>query len=253
MFIFACKDVYPLQKPLGQNSGMDDSYKRLLVAAREIRGWHTQAEIARGLTREGYAVAEAVMNNWRNRGVSKEGRLKASLIIGCRPHWIESGEGLMREMGGLNAPLDSALIENVVDGPVINGKVPLISWVQAGTFCTSPDLFEPGDAERWIPSVKNHGPNTYALRVHGDSMISDSPLEKSYFPGTIIFVDPDKAVTNGCKVVARIHSEGEATFKKYSEDAGTRYLRPLNKDYPTIVMDESMQICGVVVGSWMDE
>jgi SOS-response transcriptional repressor LexA len=232
---------------------MDDSYRRLLVAARELRGWHTQAEIARGLTREGYAVAEAVMNNWRSRGVSKEGRLKASLIIGCRPHWVESGEGIMREMGGLNAPWEPALDANVTEGPEIIGRIPLISWVQAGTFCTSPDLFEPGDAEDWIPAIKKFGPHAYALRVQGDSMISDSPLEKSYPPGSIIFVDPDKPITNGCKVVARIHSEGEATFKKYSEDAGKRYLRPLNKDYPTITMDESMHICGVVVGSYQEE
>jgi SOS-response transcriptional repressor LexA len=133
------------------------------------------------------------------------------------------------------------------------GMIPVISWVQAGLFCSSPDLFQPGDAEDFVPAIRRFGPHTYALRVKGDSMVSRDPGEKSYPEGCIVYVDPDKRVTNGCKVVARIHENEEATFKKYSEDAGKRYLRPLNKDYEPIVMDESMHICGVVVGSWMDE
>ena len=144
-------------------------------------------------------------------------------------------------------------LSNVEPGPNTCGDIPLISWVQAGRFCSSPELFQPGDFDQLIPCPKKVGPRTYALRVKGDSMVSDKLGEKSYPEGIIIYVDPDKEITNGCKVVARIHSEEEATFKKYSEDAGRRYLRPLNKDYDPILMDETMHICGVVVGSWMDE
>lgn len=41
---------------------------------------------------------------------------------------------------------------NLSAGPDVVGQIPLISWVQAGLFCTSPDLFAPGDAERWMPA-----------------------------------------------------------------------------------------------------
>lgn len=133
------------------------------------------------------------------------------------------------------------------------GRVPLVSWVQAGAFCEAIDLFQPGDAEEWMYCPANHGPNTFALRVQGDSMVSPYPTEKSYPAGTIIFVDPDRAVTNGAKVVARVPETNEVTFKKYSEDAGRVYLVPLNPTYRTIEITKEMHICGVVIGSFTEE
>jgi len=256
------KHVYPHGVDLGQNFEMDETYKRLLLAAKTMRGWGSQAEVARGLTRNGYEIADQVLNNWRARGVSKEGRLKASAIIGCRPLWIETGQGPMSDRIDLNTEehtdnlvfLRSAMLDkNTLPGPSLNGMIPVISWVRAGVFCSSPDLFHVGDADDWIPALRKFGPQTYALRVQGDSMISPYPNQKSYPEGCFIFVDPDKAITNGCRVVARIHDEETATFKVYAEDAGKRYLKPLNPQYPTIEMTPDMHICGVVVGSWMDE
>lgn len=187
-------------------------------------------------------------------GKAKESRkiLQIASALGVSPHWLTSGQGSkfprLVEISG------SIAASSNVSGALSIGKmIPLISWVQAGLFCGSPDLFHPGDCEEQIPCPKKVGPHTYALRVKGDSMVSDNPGGKSYPEGTIIYVDPDREVTNGCKVVVRIHDAEESTFKKFSEDAGRRYLRPLNKAFPTIPMDDSMHICGVVVGSWIDE
>ncbi len=74
---------------------MKEDYKRLLQAAKELRGWESPAEVSAGLAKFGYPVSEQTMTNWKTRGVSKEGRLKASAIIGCRPLWIESATGQM--------------------------------------------------------------------------------------------------------------------------------------------------------------
>jgi len=142
---------------------------------------------------------------------------------------------------------------NVSEKLEIKGKIPLISWVQAGTFCQVVDLFEPGDAEEWLPTLHAHGPHAYALRVDGDSMVNPNPLGKTYPPGCIVYVDPDMPITNGCRVIAKIPSEEKATFKMFVEDAGRRYLRPLNPAYPTIEMTEGMLICGVVVGKYEKE
>lgn len=256
------KHVYLRDVDLVQNFAMHETYTRLLHAAKLMRGWATQAEIARGLTRNGYEVADAVLNNWRSRGVSKEGRLRASAIIGCRPLWLENGTGPIFDQIDKQTEEDtdnliflrSAMLDrNTLPGPSINGMVPVISWVQAGAFCFSPDLFCPGDAEDWIPALRKFGAQTYALKVQGDSMISPYAGQKSYPEGCFIFVDPERPVTNGCRVVARIHDDELATFKVYSEDAGKRFLKPLNPQYPTITIDDSMHICGVVVGSWIDE
>lgn len=131
--------------------------------------------------------------------------------------------------------------------------VPLISWVQAGAFCESPDLFNPGDAEEWIPCPSRHSPGTYALRVKNDSMTSLSPGERSYPHGTIIFVDPERAHTVGSRVVARLPGSSETTFKVYTEDAGQPYLMPINPKYPSIPVPEGTVICGVVIGSYWPE
>ncbi|WP_172975304.1 S24 family peptidase [Microbulbifer sp. THAF38] len=138
---------------------------------------------------------------------------------------------------------------NVTSGPRIQGRVPLISWVQAGEFCESVDLFEPGDAEDWMPCPVNHSDRTYALRVKGDSMTNPYPGQKSYPEGTIIYVDPDVAVTNGCRVIAKL--DGEVTFKTYAEDMGRIFLRPINPSYPAMeITGKDVSICGVILGSF---
>jgi len=131
--------------------------------------------------------------------------------------------------------------------------VPLISWVQAGEFSESPDLFFPGDAEEWLPCPSRHSQKTYALRVTGDSMTSSSPGERSYPNGTIIFVDPERAYHVGSRVIARLPGTSEVTFKVYTEDAGKPYLMPINTRYPAIPMPEGTLICGVVIGSYWPE
>lgn len=246
MYISARKTVYPFDAVVSQNLSMHDSYKRLLSAAKELRGWANQAEVARGLTKEGYEVADAVLNNWRIRGVSKEGRLKASLIIGCRPHWVESGEGVMKEMGGLAGML-SEMKWNASEGITRAGMVPLISWVQAGVWSEVVDHLSPGDAEDWVPVYQAVGVHTFALKIKGNSM------EPDFRDGDIIIVDPTVNPTPGDFVVAK-NDEEEATFKKYRprglNEKGVNYfeLVPLNPDYETMRSDlQPIHIIGTAV------
>ncbi|MCO1336216.1 XRE family transcriptional regulator [Microbulbifer sp. OS29] len=138
---------------------------------------------------------------------------------------------------------------NVSPGPRIQGRVPLISWIQAGAFCEPIDIFEPGDAENWMPCPVKHSDRTYALQVKGDSMTSPYPGHKSYPEGTIIYVDPEVPATNGCRVIAKL--DGEATFKTYAEDMGRIFLRPINPSYPAMdITGKNVSICGVILGSF---
>lgn len=186
----------------------------------------------------------------RGRNDGSRELITIARVLQCRPEWLATGEGPKERSESIHIHWPDP---NTSPTPQPTGLVPLISWVQAGLFCNSPDLLQPGDAEDWFPAFKKLGDHAYALRVVGDSMVSHSPGVKSYPPGTIIYVDPEKPVLNGSKVIARIHEEEAATFKVFAEDAGRKFLKPLNTQYPTIEMTPEMHICGVVVGSWSDD
>ncbi len=127
----------------------------------------------------------------------------------------------------------------------LDGKVPLISWVQAGAWAEAIDTLHPGEAEAWLPCPVSHGPRSFALRVAGDSMTA--PYGKSYPEGSVVYVDPEQTggVTTGDRVIAQMPGENAVTFKSFVEDAGRRYLKPLNTAYPLIT--EPFRLLGKVI------
>jgi SOS-response transcriptional repressor LexA len=233
---------------------MKPDFDRLLLAAKQLKGWTTQSEVAKGLTEAGFDVSDQKIGNWRTRGVSFEGAVECARIIGCDASWIKSGEG---EMIGKTLPL-SYVIEaaktaeytsNVQPAREVMGHVPLISWVQAGVWSEAVDIYDPGYAERWLPFIKQ-STHVFALRVSGDSMTSR--YGKSYPDGCIIFVDPEQRMpTNGDRVIARLDGSHDVTFKVFTQDAGRSWLRPLNDSHPPIY--DKFSIVGKIIGKWEDE
>ncbi|EML1595559.1 helix-turn-helix domain-containing protein [Burkholderia cenocepacia] len=165
--------------------------------------------------------------------------------------------GLTREqrMAIAAASDNGSFDENVITGPAIRGKLPLISWVQAGNWTEVVDNFQPGDAEDWIPCPFNHGPNAFVLRVVGESNY-DPAGPKSYAPGEFIAVDPAREPINRSMVVVRVDHDDRATFKQLlMDDDGTMMLKALNPSWPNRVfaMPTGSRIVGVVIGKWVPE
>lgn len=153
-------------------------------------------------------------------------------------------------VGYLDVGAADQLERNVVDGPVMSARVPLISWVQAGHWCEAIDLFQPGDAEDWLFCPVNHGASTFALRVRGVSM------EPKYRDGAIIYVDPDRSADHLSNVVVRLEGEKEVTFKQLVIEGDKRFLRPLNPDWPgpkLIEINSDAVVCGVVIGQFIED
>lgn len=200
-----------------------------------------------GLTQEELASIVGVKQQsiWYAKTRATGSRYAHQIAVACgvNTDWLTTGRGQMVE------PLD---FDNVSPAPnTQGGNVPLISWVQAGDWVEAIDTFHPGDAETWLPCPERHGPRTYALRVHGDSMTA--PHGKSYPAGCIIFVDPDQigGVVNGSRVIAKLNGDNAVTFKQYAEDAGRRYLKALNPAYPIIA--EPFRVLGLVIGKYEKE
>ncbi|MCD9523746.1 MULTISPECIES: LexA family protein [Photobacterium] len=133
--------------------------------------------------------------------------------------------------------------------PVKARFVPIISWVQAGDFCSSETQVLPYDCDMILCPEPSASDKTFALRVVGDSMTA--PFGRTYPEGTIIFVDPDKEPMVGKRVVART-AKGQ-TFKQLAHNEfGELYLKPLNPAHHPI-FETDIHICGVVIGSYNPE
>lgn len=142
---------------------------------------------------------------------------------------------------------------NVSLGPDIAGRVPLISWVKAGTWGDVEDPYAIGDAEAWLPCPVKHGRRTFVLRVRGISMYNPGQ-RPSYSDGDLIFVDPDRGPISGDRVIAKISETNEATFKQLIVEGRRQYLKALNPAWPEqiIEIDRDTTIIGVVIGQWVD-
>lgn len=85
---------------------------------------------------------------------------------------------------------------------------------------------------------KNRG--TFALRVHGDSMIGAHIVD-----GDIVILEESKEVHNGDIVAALI--DGETTLKRYLIEHGRPYLKAENPRYPNLIPARELKIQGVMV------
>jgi SOS-response transcriptional repressor LexA len=123
----------------------------------------------------------------------------------------------------------------------MRADVPLVSQVEAGNYTVVDNFKRKDDYEMVAVSipVKRH---TYALRVHGDSMVSE--VTDSFPEGSILIVEPEMEALPGDYVIA-VNEQGETTFKQLIKDGGELYLKPLNTRYPIKLLGQA-RVIGVV-------
>lgn len=212
---------------------------RLLTAME--RAGLSQADLARACD-----VKPPSVNGWlsgKAKFLRGENLLKASAALRVNEKWLATGEGPM--LGSQDA------LSNVESGPRLRGKVPLVSWVQAGNWCEAVTPLHVTESERWMDCPVNHSSQTFALRVRGDSMTAPSGNNRSYPEGCYIFVDPERRdPVNGDRVVACLLDAHEVTFKVYKNEDGRQWLQPLNPSHEPI--REPFRVLGTVLGKWED-
>ena len=167
------------------------------------------------------------------RASTLSGLAKALLVS---KEWLETGKGNKVDSMGNNANISS--FTNILKG------VPVISMVQAGEWTEAVDPYAVGDSEKVLPCPYEHGENTFAVTIVGQSM---SPEFKE---GLVIFIDPNQMPENKQYCVAKLTDTGEATFKQYIVEDGKAYLKAVNPDWPTpyIPINGSCHIVGRMIG-----
>lgn len=154
--------------------------------------------------------------------------------LNVSPFWLQTGKG----------PKD--LKQNAVMMAEIQ-RLPIIPWDKVEQI--DYDQLK-GDVDiQWIYSPRAASNKSYALMVHGHSMIGQ---DISFPPGYLIIVDPEKPPTDNCYVIVTIN--GKPSFRHYTVEGGQCYLRLLNTNYPnpTIEANANNQVLGVVCGTYRD-
>lgn len=220
-----------------------------------VRSHGRGVDIHAYLVKVGAEKSKQAISKWLNADAIPEAD---SMVVLCawlkvRREWLEYGV-LPKEPNGASNVHQLVISgeSNVREIDQRFGKVPLISWVQAGAWCETVCNFEAHDADQWLSCPVAISSSGYALKVMGDSMTNPGP-GRSYPTGCIIFVDPEAETKTGDRVIARVPRTNEATFKVLVEDAGRQFLRPINPQYPIIDITEETHICGKVVGSFIPE
>jgi SOS-response transcriptional repressor LexA len=130
---------------------------------------------------------------------------------------------------------------NTRPGFDMRAEIPLVSAVEAGRY-TVIDNFKPTGEFLMVPVTVPIKQHTYALRVHGDSMVSETG--DSFPEGSLLIVEPEMEALPGDYVIA-MNDAQETTFKQLVKDGGDLYLKPLNTRYPIKLLGTA-QIIGVV-------
>lgn len=128
-----------------------------------------------------------------------------------------------------------------------NKSIPVISWVQAGSWTNSEVVTYETPFKEWLPPNPKCGKNGYGLIVIGESMLPD------FRPNDRIYVNPDFQVSDlktGDLVIVACDGETEATFKKLIVECNGMYLEPLNPKWHEKMMElkDGCKLIGKVVG-----
>jgi len=108
------------------------------------------------------------------------------------------------------------------------GVLPIVGRVAAGIPITATENVE---GEFILPASFARHPDTFVLRVQGDSMVEAAILD-----GDLIVVQPRPHAENGEIVVAMV--DGEATVKRFYREAGRVRLQPENRRMEPIYADD---------------
>ncbi len=171
-------------------------------------------------------------------------------------HYIEKGarksptlDVIMRILRALQADPNEFLLEtgylpvNVEPAPLkIVRKVPIISWVAAGSWHQDGAPGDPAQADEWT-ETDVRGKKVFALKVKGDSMAPE------FSEGEVIIVNPDAEAVPGDFVILKNDGD-EATFKQLKKYGKTLVLHPLNPKYEDIELKKGghrYRIVGKVV------
>lgn len=215
-----------------------------------------EARKAKGLTLE--ALANQVDTDTGNlsrlergkQGASQELLRKLMSVLGME---VVSHILPKTDHGVLGVDFDNLVFtdrktNSLIHPPLNNNypkRYPLVSWRDGFEWATSSEAFFPFENAKEYCSDANPAGEAFWLPVHGDAMASCG--NPSFPEGSMILVDPRCVMISGKYYAYSLGRSGDFTFKQYIEDAGHKYLKPLNNNYRTVELGEEHILIGRII------
>jgi SOS-response transcriptional repressor LexA len=140
-------------------------------------------------------------------------------------------------------PLDSDLLVGIYARKRdLWTDVPIVTWEQAAEWpLNSASL-----------TINNVISTDVTLGAHPFALLISETNWEGFFPNSIIIADATFIPEHSDYVVVLKAGQKRTSLKQILIDDDKTYLRPVNKDYQTTLMDESYKLLGVVVQIRMD-
>ena len=164
--------------------------------------------------------------------------MRLASILKVNAAWLQFGSTLEAE-ASMNPP------KTKDDMPTLY-RIPILSWDHTAELLDIKKL-NLEKVKDWVPYFYTDQIDNYALQIKNDAMAAPSGHAESFHEGLYIIIDPRKKAQHNDFVIALLPNAKEVTFKQYVIDAGVRYLKPLNPQYPLVAIDDKTHICGVLV------
>lgn len=190
----------------------------------------SQEELAKksGVSRVAISKAELGMT----KNFNGDTLFNVARALRCDPEWLQTGKGNNIE----------GHTSNIAPEPQYTPyRLPVLNWQSVL------EQIEGGHrkVEQWLETTLNVGKDAFWLKVETDAMTS--PIGLTIPEGMMILVSPTDILNSGNLVIFKKSGTREIFFRKYVEEAGDRYLRPLNQNYSMIKIDGQYMPVGVVV------
>lgn len=186
---------------------------------------------AQRIKREGFfEISDRAINKWLSAESMPDHHNieKLAKYLNVNFNWLAAGQGAKHIVPtSTDIPKDT---EKVSLSHGMNGMIPVISWVAAGSFSdVIPATID--DVIDWIPRPPNLSNRAFGLVIQGRSMWPE------FKPDEIIYVEPEIApwdLKDGDLIVIHCDDDKQATFKQLviGDSQDDMYLKPLNPEWP---------------------
>lgn len=195
----------------------------------------SQEELAKksGVSRVAISKAELGMT----KNFNGDTLFNVARALQCDPEWLQTGKGSIQG----SSPDDLKSAKRYSESEPLPCKLPIFDWQTALEQIEN----KRADVTQWLETTIDVNDKAFWLKVETDAMAS--PVGLTIPEGMMILVNPTNNLSSGNLVIFKKSGTREIFFRKYVEEAGDRYLRPLNQNYTMIKIDGQYMPVGVVV------